>query len=263
MSEELVVFWGVFVFWLGACLGSFANVIILRLPEGKSIAFPGSHCPHCKTKIRWYDNIPLVSWWILRGRCRACKKTIAFQYFLVEALTAFIFTGVYLKYGFSWTGIEFFVFAFSLIIVSFIDLKHMILPDVFTLSGILMGLFGAWLNPEREFLAAFWGVLMGGGFFWLIAYLYQVLRKAEGLGGGDIKLLAWIGAILGWKAIPYVILVSSISGSVIGIALALRRGSDLKTVIPFGPFLSLAALTYLLGGDEVGAWYLRFFFPWL
>lgn len=183
------------------------------------------------------------------------------RYPLVEFLTGMIFAGVVWKYGYSWLTVEYLVFSWGLIVVSFIDLDHMILPDVFTLSGIVIGLTGAALNPEREFIPALAGVLMGGGFLWLIAYLYLVFRNEEGMGGGDIKLLAWIGAVLGWQAVPFVVLVSSIVGSLIGLGLAFRSKAGLKSVIPFGPYLALAALLYLFGGSAIGLWYIGLFLP--
>jgi leader peptidase (prepilin peptidase)/N-methyltransferase len=148
-----------------------------------------------------------------------------------------------------------------LAVVSFIDLDFMILPDVFTLSGIVIGLLGALLNPDRSFYASVFGVLMGGGFLWAVAYVYLAVRKEDGMGGGDIKLLAWIGAVLGWQAIPFVILASSLIGSVVGLIVAYRSKMGLKSSIPFGPYLSLAALIYILGGDEIGQWYLSLFLP--
>lgn len=179
-----------------------------------------------------------------------------------------LFLAAYLSVGWSWTLLEYLVFIFSLVTVSFIDLDHMILPDTFTLSGIGIGLVGALLNPERDFYDSVFGVLLGGGFLWAIAYLYFVIRKREGMGGGDIKLLAWIGAVLGWQAIPLVILVASLLGSVVGIGLALlatKRSAastddtELATfAIPFGPFLALGALLYLLfDGAELARVYLE------
>ena len=137
----------------------------------------------------------------------------------------------------------------------------MILPDEFTLSGIVIGLIGAALNPQREFLDAFFGVLMGGGFLWGMAYIYFLFTKQEGMGGGDIKLLAWIGALLGWKAIPFVIMSSAIIGSVVGLFMARKQKAGLKTVIPFGPYLALGAVLYLFGGQTIALWYLDLFLP--
>ena len=251
----------VFVFVVGLIWGSFANVVILRLPSKESVVTPRSRCPKCKSRVRFYDNIPVLSWFLLRGKCRDCKAPISWRYPLVELLSGVLFLAVFLKHGYQWVTLEYIVFCWSLLVVSFIDLDHMILPDVFTLSGILIGLTGAILNPERDFLSAIAGVLMGGGFLYAIAYLYYALRKQEGMGGGDIKLLAWIGAVLGWTSIPFVIMVSSVIGSLVGLVVAARSKSGLKAVIPFGPYLALAAVLYLLGGEALGLWYIGLFLP--
>lgn len=250
-------------FLFGLLWGSFANVVIWRLPRGESVVKPRSHCPKCQHLVAWYDNIPVLSWIFLRARCRNCKTRISVRYPLVELLTGCAFAAVFSRFGFTWYTAELIVFVWSLITVSFIDLDHMILPDVFTLSGIVIGLVGAALNPlpERDFMSSLAGVLMGGGFLWFIAYIYYVWRKADGMGGGDIKLLAWIGAVLGWKAVPFVILASSVIGSVVGIVLALRSKAGLKSEIPFGPYLALAAFLYLMGGDVIGLWYIGLFLP--
>ena len=179
----------------------------------------------------------------------------------MELLTGLVFLSLYLKVGLSWTLLEYLIFCFSLIVVSFIDLDHMILPDKFTLSGIVIGLFGALMNPNRDVLDAIFGVLFGGGFLYAIAFVYFAIRKQDGMGGGDIKLLAWIGAILGWKAMPFVILMSSVVGALVGISVALAKESGLKSSIPFGPYLSSAAILYILFGEAIGAWYLQAFIP--
>lgn len=248
-------------FVLGLLFGSFGNVVIYRLPRGESVVHPRSRCPGCQAAIAWYDNIPVISWLILRGRCRGCKTSISKRYPLVELLTGVLFAAVTFKYGVSWTTLEYLIFVWSLVVVSFIDIDLMILPDVFTLSGIVIGLIGAALNPEREFMPSLMGVLMGGGFLWLVAYLYLLVRKEEGMGGGDIKLLAWMGAVLGWTAVPFVVLASSLLGSAVGLVLAFRREAGLRSVIPFGPYLALAAILYILGGDKIGLWYVSLFLP--
>jgi leader peptidase (prepilin peptidase)/N-methyltransferase len=245
----------------GLIFGSFANVVILRLPKGESVVAPASRCPKCSTRIKWYDNVPVLAWLWLRGRCRACGQPISWRYPVVEALSAALFLAVHMRYGLSWLALEYTIFCWSLLVVSVIDLDHMILPDVFTLSGIVIGLLGAALNPDRQFLPALYGVLMGGGFLWFIAYFYFLWRKEEGMGGGDIKLLGWIGAVLSWTSIPFVILVSSLLGSVVGISYALKTRAGLKSTIPFGPFLALAAILYLLGGEQLGQWYIGLFIP--
>lgn len=254
-------FWAVVFFLGGLCFGSFANVIIYRLPQGKSVVRPRSSCPSCGNMIRWYENIPVFSWLLLRGKCSSCQRAISWRYPVVEFLTGTVFCALFLQMGWSWTLLELLIFAFGLIVVSFIDFDHMILPDSFTLSGIVIGLIGAFINPERSFLSAFAGVLMGGGFLFAIAYIYFAIRKEEGMGGGDIKLLAWIGAVLGWNAIPFVILASSIIGGIVGVVASLKSDKGLKTSIPFGPYLALAALLYPLGGDLLSNWYIRLFIP--
>ncbi len=174
-----------------------------------------------------------------------------------------LFVLTFQRYGFSISTIEYFVFIFCLVSASIIDVDHYLLPDVFTLSGIVLGLIGALLNPERIFLDSLAGLLLGGGFLWSIAYLYTLLRKEEGMGGGDIKLIAWIGAVLGWKSIPFVILVASLLGTAGGLLVMTRQKKGLKSVIPFGPYLAAAAILYLLWGETIGLWYLNLFVPGL
>jgi leader peptidase (prepilin peptidase)/N-methyltransferase len=245
------------LFIFGAIFGSFANVVIYRMPLGKSISFPASHCSACKTPIKWYNNVPIVAWFWLKGKCAKCGVRFSFRYPLVEFIMGALFAAAGYSIGFHWTLIEALIFIFALVTSSFIDLDHMILPDKFTLSGIVIGLVGAYLNPERNFLDAVYGVLLGGGFLWAVAYLYYVFRNREGMGGGDIKLLAWIGAVLGWKAVPVVILLSSLIGSVVGITLAARTKGGMQKPIPFGPYLAGAALVYLLcNGPRWSEWYL-------
>lgn len=259
--ENIDFFYALFVFILGLLFGSFANVIILRLPAGLSVVTPRSHCGACKKTIPWHDNVPFFSWFILRGKCRFCKTPFSVRYALVEMLMGLAFLAVFLKVGPSWLLLEYLVFVFGLITVSFIDLDHMILPDEFTLSGIGLGLAGAFLNPEREFLEAVWGVLLGGGFLWAIAVIYQAIRKQEGMGGGDIKLLAWMGALLGWSSIPFIILTSSLLGTLVGLVQMRKAGGGLATAIPFGPFLALAGFIYLLAGEEITQAYIGLFIP--
>lgn len=246
-------------FILGACLGSFANVVIYRLPAGESVVSPGSRCPQCQNPIRWFDNVPVLAWIWLRGRCRKCETAIPFRYPLVEFLTGFLFVSVFLVVGWKWVLLEYLVLVFGLVVVTFIDLDLMILPDSFTLPGIGLGLLGGLLNPERTFLDSFFGVLLGGGFLWAIANLYYALRKQEGLGGGDIKLLAWMGAILGWKAVLFIIFAASMVGSIVGIVAALRTKGGMQTAIPFGPYLALGGVWYILGGEAIAQWYLSLF----
>lgn len=243
---------------LGLLLGSFANVVIHRLPLGQNIAWPGSKCPKCNKPIRWYDNIPILSWVALQGKCRGCKMPISVRYPLVEFVMALCFGITAAVIPPSYFLIEVLILVFGLVVITFIDFDHMIIPNVLSYPGILLGLLGGLLNPERDFLNALIGFLVGGGFFFAIAYIYSVVRKREGLGGGDIKLLAWIGSVLGWISIPYVILVSSILGAVIGISIGLIRKSEkLSDVeIPFGPYISLAALLFIwTNNTPFNTWY--------
>lgn len=247
-------------FLFGACFGSFANVVIYRLPQDESL-MGRSRCSNCRKEIKWYHNIPLLAYFFLHGKCANCGQKFSLRYPTVELLTAILFALVIYFYGMTWTSLEYVVLCFGLVVGSFIDLDHMILPDEITLGGLVLGLLGAWLNPEREFLDALLGFAFGGGVLWLVAYIYFVFTGREGLGGGDIKLLAWLGAVLGWKAIPFIILSASVFGSVVGITLSRRSKEGLKTMIPFGPFLAVGALLYLFGLKSVGVWYVDLFFP--
>ena len=258
--SDLKFFEVFFGFLFGASFGSFANVLIYRMPAGESL-FPASRCSKCGTPVKWYHNIPMVSYFLLKGKCAQCGQPFSVRYPLVEFLMAILFAAVLYVYGTSWTTLEYLIMVFGLVTASFIDYDHMILPDEITLGGLAIALIGAALNPERDFLEAVYGVLFGGCILWLVAYVYFVITGRDGLGGGDIKLLAWLGALLGWKSIPFIILSSSIIGSVVGLLTA-RKGEDgLKTMIPFGPFLALGAVLYIFGLKSVGVWYIDLFFP--
>lgn len=256
MSEEFLSI--AFFFWFGAIWGSFANVVIVRLPKNENVAIPRSHCPKCKKSIPWYLNIPIFSWVLLRGKCKECGEPISIRYPIVELLMGMFFAAIFYRYGWSISTIEYFLFTFAVVTSSFIDLDHMILPDRFTLSGILIGLLGAALNPDRSFFDSLLGVVIGGGFLLGIAYFYFFFRKIEGMGGGDIKLLAWIGAVCGVQSLLFVILASSLLGLLVGSLYMLRSKEGLKTGIPFGPYLSLAALIYII--FDVSEW-MQFLFP--
>ena len=261
VAEQAPILLGSILFIFGAIFGSFANVVIYRMPEGKSIVKPGSHCYSCNKPVAWHDNIPIVSWFLLRGKCRNCEAKFSPRYALVEFLMGALFCGLFFWHGWSWTLLEHCIFIFGLVTASFIDFDHMILPDEFTLSGIVIGLIGAALIPAREFMPALWGVLVGGGFLWAIAAIYMTLRKIEGMGGGDIKLLAWIGAVLGWQSIPFVVLSASVVGTLVGLYQMSKSKDGLQTAIPFGPYLALGAILFIFGGESLGEAYVRFFIP--
>jgi leader peptidase (prepilin peptidase) / N-methyltransferase len=239
----------------GAIIGSFLNVCIHRLPKDESIVSPGSHCPQCKNPIRVYDNIPLVSYALLGGKCRYCKLPISMQYPLVEGTTALASLTLFMKFGPSLQYLFFFAFLCSLIVITVIDLYHQIIPDVISLPGIGVGLLGSFVLPQTSFLQALLGMLVGGGSLFFVATVYEWIFKREGMGGGDVKLLAMIGAFLGWKAVILTILLSSLIGSIVGILLMMAKGKDFKYAIPFGPFLSLGAAIALFSGEAMIRWY--------
>ena len=245
------MFLDIIAFVFGAMIGSFLNVCIWRIPEGKSIVFPSSHCPKCGNPVRPYDNIPILSWLILRGRCRDCGQSISIRYPLVELLTALLSLAIFWMYGPSLPYLAAFLFAAALIVITFIDLDHQIIPDVISLPGIPVFFLLAVFIMGIGFLDALLGLLIGGGFLYLIAVGYELLTKREGMGGGDIKLLAMIGAFLGWKSLFFVVFMSSILGAIVGVALILIKGKDMKYAVPFGPFLSIAAVMYLFVGREM------------
>ena len=240
----------------GAMIGSFLNVCISRLPKGESIVYPGSHCPQCGKPIRFYDNIPILSFLLLRGRCRSCRAPISLQYPFVEGATALASLTLFVRFGPTLSYLIYFSFVASLIVVTVIDLYHQIIPDIISLPGIAVGLLSALVNPFLSFFDSFLGALLGGGSLFLIAGVYQWVFKREGMGGGDVKLLAMIGAFLGWKAVVLTILLGSFAGSVIGVGIILLKGRDFKYAIPFGPFLSLGAVLALFYGEPLLRWYL-------
>ena len=258
--SDLKFFEVFFGFLFGAIFGSFANVLIYRMPAEESIV-TGSRCSKCGAPVRWYHNIPMLSYFFLKGKCAKCGEPFSIRYPLVEFIMAVLFAAVVFIYGQTWLTLEYLILVFGLVTASFIDYDHMILPDEITLGGLALALIGAALNPEREFLDAVYGVLFGGGILWLVAYVYFVATGRDGLGGGDIKLLAWLGALLGWRSIPFIILSSSIVGSVVGLLMSRKTEDGLKTMIPFGPFLALGALLYIFGLKSVGIWYVDLFFP--
>ncbi|WP_456431389.1 prepilin peptidase [Thermosulfuriphilus sp.] len=255
----MILAWPVYIFsfLVGAVWGSFLNVCIFRLPRGCSIVSPGSHCPHCQSPIHWYDNIPLVSFLVLRGRSRCCQQPISWQYPLVETLSALLAVATVHRFGFSPLAILYFLFISALVVVTFVDLHHQIIPDEVSLSGIIVGLLASVLRSDLSLIDSALGVIVGGGILWLVAFVYQRLTGREGMGGGDIKLLAMIGAFLGWKAIPFVIFLSALVGSLVGILLMLfKRGATIKLAIPYGPFLSLGALIWVFFGEKIILFYL-------
>ena len=236
----------IFSFLFGAVVGSFLNVVILRLPsDDQSIVFPGSHCPKCGTDLHWYENIPVLSYIALGGKCRSCKTRISAQYPVVELCMAVLSMALYNRFGISFELFLYFFFLAALLVIIFIDIHHQIIPDVISLPGIIIGFAGSFFNPLVSWQQSGLGILIGGGILYAIAFGYYLLTKRDGMGGGDIKLLAMIGAFLGWQSLLYVVFASSLTGSIIGIAAMFIQGKGGRTRIPFGPFLALSAMSYL------------------
>ncbi len=252
--NSLMVLYSVLI---GLALGSFLNVCIYRIPLKKSIIKPPSVCPKCGKRIRFYDNIPLISYLFLRGRCRHCRGYISWEYPLVEAITGLLSLALFIRYGLSLQFLFFFLFAGTLVVISFIDLHHRIIPDVLSLPGILAGWAYSLLAGHIPWLDSLIGSIAGAGALFLVALVYQRLTGREGMGGGDIKLLGMIGAWMGWRSLPFIVLISSLTGAVIGSIFILIAGKGYRFRIPFGPFLSLGALIYLFFGLRLTSWYFR------
>ncbi len=236
---------------LGFILGSFLNVCIYRLPRGMSVVRPRSRCPSCKRPIAWYDNIPVVSFLSLRGKCRHCGVRIPVRYPLIEAATGLISWLVYHRYGLGPAYFVYFPYGASLLAVSAVDLEHRIIPDEISLPGIVIGVLLAALTPVMPITDSLLGLLLGGGSLLVVGMAYEAVRKQEGIGGGDIKLLAMIGAFTGWKGVLFTIFGGSLVASIVGIALMIGRRTNGQIPIPFGPFLSGASFVYVLFGDRL------------
>lgn len=249
---------------LGLLMGSFANVLIYRVPRGESIVRPGSRCPKCHRKVRPHENIPVLSYIFLRGRCAGCRAKISLIYPVVETLVAVLFLAVSLKFGpwFENWGVVFrdWPFAFLLVAVTFIDLEHRIIPDVMSLGGLAIGLVTGYFFSPLGILDLVFGAVFGFVFFYAVAWGYHRWTGRDGLGGGDIKMIAWLGSYVGIQGVFWTIFLSSIIGALAGAVLALvqRNKKVMQVAIPYGPFLALAALVYYLfglgsGGED--AWF--------
>ena len=240
---------------VGLVVGSFLNVCIGRLPLGESVAFPRSRCPSCRRPIAWYDNLPVLSYVVLGGRCRSCQASISIRYPLVEIATAvlFVIAGFFFAPDLPLLTVRL-IFTAALVVLFGTDLETQRLPNVITLPGIVVGLAFSLLLPPG-IRSAVIGVLVGGGILWLIGEAYYRYAGEEGMGGGDVKMLAMIGAFLGWKLAVLTLVFSSLAGSIVGlIVLASRRGG-MKYALPYGTFLAIAALVASLFGDQIVAWY--------
>lgn len=264
-------FWALsaFVFLAGLCIGSFLNVCIWRIPRDESIVWPGSHCPACGHPIAPWDNLPLLSWLILNGRCRHCRAPISPRYFLVELLTGALFTALWLVHGVSVLTPVYLLFAAALVMATFIDLDHLILPDRVTLGGMILGPVLSFALPALQgqtqrlpaLVHSLIGLALGYGLLWLVATLGRLILKRDAMGMGDWKLLGAIGACLGAQAVLFTIFVSSLTGTLLGLALIAARRKALQSKIPYGPHLALAAVLWMLCGPACIAAYLEWAMP--
>jgi leader peptidase (prepilin peptidase)/N-methyltransferase len=258
-------FFAASAFALGAIVGSFLNVVIHRLPRGESIVFPASHCPHCNTVIKAYDNVPILSFLLLGGRCRACRERISLRYPLIELANGLFYLAVFQRTGPAVGFVAIAALVSMTLVLIYIDLEIQILPDVIDLPGVAIGLgvgalhLGA-LHPDlllsRTFFESVTGAIAGAGVIMLIRLTYQLIRGIEGMGLGDVKMMAMLGAVLGWEPLFPLLLLASMTGALIGLALAAKSGKGLQLALPFGVFLGLAFLIILFFGHELSQWYM-------
>lgn len=242
---------------LGLCLGSFYNVCVHRYITNQSIVRPGSHCPACGHKLAWWENLPLLSFFLLRGRCRQCRQRISLRYPALEVSSGLWALLLALKFGAGWIWLFYLFLGGILLLLSFIDLKSYILPDFLTLPGALLAFACSWLLPHISWQNSLIGAVLGAGFFWFLQLAYKALKGVQGLGSGDIKLMLLLGALLGWQALPLSIFFAALSGLMVSLFYLYRSpGQGLQTAIPFGPFLSLGGMLYILLGPELMRWYL-------
>jgi len=249
----------IFSFIFGAVVGSFLNVCIYRLPLGISIAYPPSRCPGCGSSIPFYLNIPVFGYMITRGRCASCAEPISAMYPAVEALTGVFAVLLFLRFGASPELFIYFVFVSALIVISFIDLEHRIIPDVISLPGIPLGFAASFLLASPGVAGSAIGILFGGGLLLAIAVGYHLITGSEGMGGGDIKLLAMIGAFTGWKGVIVTLLLGSFIGALVGVVVIAAKGKGSRFKIPFGPFLAGGAVVHIFYGSQLLDWYVNAF----
>jgi leader peptidase (prepilin peptidase)/N-methyltransferase len=245
-------------FVVGLCFGSFLNVVIFRLPLGQSLTHPPSRCMGCGYKLRWRDNVPILSWMLLGGKCRKCRAPISIQYPIVELVTGVLFVLVVWLTPVGPLLFSRLIFVCILIALFGIDLEHQILPNTITLPGIAIGLIFSFIAPPG-WRSSLIGIVIGGGILYGIAAAYYLVRREEGLGMGDVKMLAMIGAFLGWKAVLVTLVLSSFSGALLGLALIAAQRGGMRLALPFGTFLALGALAAMFVGDPLVAWYAQFF----
>lgn len=285
-NEAIYLYMSVMVFVLGACMGSFLNVCIYRIPVGESVITPRSHCTHCLKTIAWYDNIPMLSYVVLRGKCRHCSAKFSGRYAFVEVLTACLFFLMWLKLGpgprplgivammTPWLVPIYWLCVFGLLLGTFVDFDHMIIPDRVTIGGTILGVVFSALVPELHDVPVFLqgmpgyvsGTIMslaGAALGWCllrsVARIGEIVFKREAMGMGDVKLLAAIGAFLGWRAVLFNVIISSLLGATVGLGMVLLGRKEMKSGIPYGPYIAMAAVLWILWGPIAWSWYVNLF----
>jgi leader peptidase (prepilin peptidase) / N-methyltransferase len=243
---------------VGLAVGSVQNVCIYRLPRRESLSYPASHCTSCDRPLAWYENVPVVGWLWLRGRCRTCGAAISAMYPIVEALTGAIFVAGYAIYGLTPLLPARLLFACAMIVLFAIDLRHHILPNVITLPGVVVG-FAISLFLPPGWVASLIGLVAGAGVLFAVGETYYRLRGVEGLGMGDVKMLAMIGAFLGWQLMLLTLVLASFAGSIVGVAVIASGRGGMKFALPFGTFLAVGALVAAVAGQPILDWYLGFY----
>ena len=245
----------ILLFVVGLVIGSFLNVCILRIPHGQSVIRPGSHCLQCKTSIRWFDNVPLLSFVWLRAQCRWCGGKISWRYPLVECLNGVGYLGIVCKFGWNSSALVYALFLSLLLVVTMIDLDHLVIPDVISLPGLVIGFFTAAFILPLGWTGSLLGIALGGGILWVLAVVSPYLFGKEGMGGGDIKFLAMIGAFLGWQHVCMTLMLASCAGAMLGIGLMAFRYMERGQYLPFAPFLAAGALASLFFYQELFGMY--------
>jgi leader peptidase (prepilin peptidase)/N-methyltransferase len=258
VSDVPPILVGVLFAAFGLVVGSFLNVCIYRLPLKQSIVWPASRCTTCERPLDWYENVPVVAWVALGGRCRTCQTSISAMYPVVELVTGALFVGGYLLYGVTPLGFVRIAFGCAMIVLFVIDLQHHILPNIITVTGVPIGLaLSLFLPPGWQ--ESLIGLLLGGGVLWVIGEAYYRLRGIDGLGMGDVKMLAMIGAFLGWRLTLVTLIFASFTGALMGVALLASGRGGMKAALPFGTFLAVGALVAAVAGDQIFNWYVSFY----
>lgn len=259
----LDIMMSVFIFLLGISIGSFLNVCIYRMGREQSVVRPASHCPNCKKPIRWRDNVPLLSFILLKGRCRDCGQKISPRYFLVELLTGLVFLAIYQKFGLAPKSFGYLIFASGLIVATFVDFDFQIIPDEISLGGIGVGILWSFIFPALQnapghllgLRQSLFGVLVGGGALWILGCVGDFIFKKESMGGGDVKLLAMIGAFMGWQTALLCLPVASVIGAIVGVIIKIKTK---ESVIAFGPYLSIGAFVSMFWASKIVSFFLLY-----